>query len=315
MVATVDTSVQLGPIELPNPIVAASGTFGHGDELAHLCDPARLGAVTVKSQAPFPWAGNPPPRLHPAIGGMVNAVGLQGHGVAHWVAHDLPPLRARGARVIASLWGHTIDDYRTGAALLAPAVGELTAVELNLSCPNTAMGGEMFATSAHAASEVVTVVVASGLDVPVLAKLTPGVADVATIAAAAADAGACAVTVGNTIRALLVDAEARRPVLGGAGGGLSGSAIRPIALRAIHDVHTARPDLPIVGTGGVGTGLDAVDALLAGASAVGVGTATFAEPRAALRILGELVEWCHRHGVARVSELTGAMRDHDTSEP
>jgi hypothetical protein len=147
-----------------------------------------------------------------------------------------------------------------------------------------------------------------------LAKLAPGVADLPVIAAAARDAGACGVTVGNTVRALLVDAEARRPLLGGPGGGLSGPAIRPIALRAIHDVHTAHPDLPVLGTGGISTGLDAVEALLAGASAVGVGTATFAEPRATMRVLDELVAWCTRHGVRAVRELTGAMRDHDTAE-
>jgi len=310
-----DTTVRLGPLELPNPIVAASGTFGHGDEVARLCDPALLGAVTVKSQAPFAWEGSPPPRLHPAAAGMVNAVGLQGRGVAHWAEHDLPTLRTRGARVIASLWGHGTDDYRAGAELLGAVAEQLTGVELNLSCPNTAHGGAMFATSPGATAEVVAAVCSLGLGIPVLAKLTPGVADIGAIAGAASDAGACAVTVGNTVRALLVDAEARRPVLGSSGGGLSGAAIRPIALRAIHDVHTAHPDLPIVGIGGVTTGLDAVDALLAGASAVGVGTATFADPRAPLRILRELGDWCRRHGIGAVRDLTGAMRDHDTGEP
>jgi dihydroorotate dehydrogenase (NAD+) catalytic subunit len=308
----VDTTVRLGPIVLPNPVVAASGTFGHGDEVARLCDPTALGAVTAKSQAPFPWAGNPPPRLHPAVAGMVNAVGLQGRGVAAWVADDLPALRRRGARVIASLWGHTVDDYRAGASLLAPAADELTAVELNLSCPNTAHGGEMFANEPDASAEVVRAVAELDLGVPILAKLTPAVARLATIAGAAADAGACAVTVGNTVRALLVDPEARRPVLGSAGGGLSGPAIRPIALRAIRDVHVEHPGLPILGTGGITTGVDAVEAMLAGASAVGVGTATFAEPRAMLRIVDELRRWCERHGVRAVCELTGAMRDPDT---
>jgi dihydroorotate dehydrogenase (NAD+) catalytic subunit len=312
-VTDVDTTVRLGDLELANPIVAASGTFGHGDEVARLCDPSRLGAVTSKSQAPFEWAGNPPPRLHPATAGMVNAVGLQGHGVAHWVAHDLPALRARGARVIASIWGHTIDDYRTGAELLRPAASELVAVEINLSCPNTAAGGHMFATHAGDTKAVVEGVRAAGLDVPLVAKLTI-TPDLADLAGAAAESGAHAVTLINTVRALLVDTEARRPVLGSPGGGLSGPAIKPIALRAVHDVHDAHPELPIVGTGGVTTGRDAVEMLMAGASAVGVGTATFAEPRATLRILDELVTWCRRHGVERVAALTGAMREHDRPE-
>jgi dihydroorotate dehydrogenase (NAD+) catalytic subunit len=309
---SIDLAVRLGPMELSSPIVAASGTFGHGDEVARLCDPSRLGAVTAKSVAPFAWAGNPPPRLHPASAGMVNAVGLQGRGVAHWVEHDLPALRARGARVIASLWGRTVDDYREGATLLAPATGDLLAVEVNLSCPNTEHGGSMFSTDAAQTAAVVQAVVTVGLATPILAKLTPGIGDLPGIAAAAAAAGAAAVTLGNTVRALLVDAETRRPVLGSPGGGLSGPAIKPIALRAVHDVHVAHPELPILGTGGVSTGLDAVEMLLAGASAVGVGTATFAEPRAPLRILDELIRWCRHHDVGAVHELTGAMRDHDT---
>lgn len=309
---TTDTEVRLGPIKLSNPIVAASGTFGHGDEVARVCDPSQLGAVTTKSQAPYPWDGNAPPRLHPAASGMVNAVGLQGHGVAAWVRDDLPALRARGARVIASLWGHTVDDYREGMALLASAATELLAVELNLSCPNTASGGEMFATNESDTMSIVRAVVAVGIDVPLFAKLTPGVPDLASIAGAAADAGATGVTLGNTVRALLVDAEARRPVLGSPGGGLSGPAIKPIALRAVHDVHCAHPELPIIGTGGVSTGVDAVEMLLAGAAAVGVGTATFAEPRATLRILDELRRWCEHHGVVAVRDLIGAMRRHDT---
>ncbi len=309
----VDTTVRLGPLELPSPVVAASGTFGHSDEVARLCDPSRLGAVTAKSQAPFAWGGNPPPRLHPTDAGMVNAVGLQGRGVAHWVAEDLPPLHARGARVIASLWGHQVDDYRKGAELLRAGVDRIVAVEVNLSCPNTAAGGAMFATHAGDTKAVVEAVGSVELGVPLLAKLT-ATPDIAEIAGVAADAGAAAVTVINTVRALLVDPEARRPVLGSPGGGLSGPAIKPIALRAVHDVHSAHPALPIVGTGGVSSGLDAVEMLLAGASAVGVGTATFAEPRATLRILDELTEWCSRRDVRAVSSLTGAMRAHDRPE-
>ena len=298
----------LGALELANPIVAASGTFGHGDEVARVCDPSRLGAVTAKSQASFAWEGNPPPRLHPATAGMVNAVGLQGHGVEHWVAHDLPGLRASGARVIASIWGHTVDDYRAAAEMLSSATAALVAVEVNLSCPNTRHGSEIFAHDAAATAAVVRSVAEADLGLPLFAKLSAGVADLPRISGAALEAGATGLTLVNTVRAFLIDAEARRGVLGSSGGGLSGSAIKPIALRAVHDVTRAHPGTPVIGTGGVSSGLDAVEMLLAGATAVGVGTASFLEPRAPLRILGELGTWCARHGVARVSELTGALR-------
>lgn len=305
--ADVDTRVHLGPLELPNPIVAASGTFGHGTEVATLCDPSRLGAVTAKSQAPFAWEGHPPPRLHPAACGMVNAVGLQGLGLEHWIAHDMPALRALGARVIASIWGHSVDDYARAGELLAGVATELAAVEINLSCPNLRAGDEMFANDAGATAEVVRAVVTAGFDLPIFAKLSPGVAELVAIAGAALHAGATGLTLVNTARALLVDAEMRRPVLGGGGGGLSGPAIKPIALRAVYDVTRAHPGTPVIGTGGVTNGVDAVEMLLAGATAVGVGTATFADPRAALRILDGLQRWCARHGVARVADLSGAL--------
>jgi dihydroorotate dehydrogenase (NAD+) catalytic subunit len=307
----VDTRVRLGALELDNPIVAASGTFGHGTEVAGLCDPSLLGAVTAKSQAPFEWDGNPPPRLHPAACGMVNAVGLQGRGLEQWIAEELPALRALGARVIASVWGHDVDDYARAGVLLAGAAGDLVAVEVNLSCPNLHAGDEMFAHDVAATGEAVRAVMSANVGVPVFAKLSPGVADLPSIAGAALDAGATGLTLVNTVRALLVDAELRRPVLGGRGGGLSGAAIKPIALRAVYDVTQAYPGTPVIGTGGVTTGVDAVEMLLAGATAVGVGTATFADPRASLRIVDELRSWCARHGVARVAALTGAM----VSEP
>ena len=305
---TLDLSVTLGALELVSPIVAASGTFGHGDEVARVCDPTRLGAVTAKSQAPFAWAGNPPPRLQPSAAGMVNAVGLQGHGVGHWVEYDLPRLRALGARVIASIWGHTVDDYRAAAEMLAPATAALVAVEVNLSCPNTQHGSEIFAHDAAATAAVVRSVAEADLGLPLFAKLSAGVADLSRISGAALEAGATGLTLVNTVRAFVIDAEARRPSLGSSGGGLSGPAIKPIALRSVHDVTRAHPGIPVIGTGGVSSGRDAVEMLLAGATAVGVGTATFLEPRATLRILDELTTWCTKHGVQRVGELTGALQ-------
>jgi dihydroorotate dehydrogenase (NAD+) catalytic subunit len=309
----VDTRVRLGSLELPNPIVAASGTFGHGDEVARFCDPSRLGAVTVKSLAPYEWPGNPAPRLHATPAGMLNAVGLQGPGVEHWLAHDLPGLRALGARVIASLWGRTVDDFALGAKMLRPGRDELVAIEVNVSCPNLEDRSTMFAHRADATAAAVHAVVDAELDLPVFAKLSPNVTDLSDIGAAALAAGATGLTLVNTVLGLLVDAESRRPVLAHGGGGLSGPAIKPIAQRAVNDVARAEPGTPIVGTGGVITGVDAVEMMLAGASAVGVGTATFHDPRAPLRILDELVGWCAAHGVLRAADLSGALQMPDVA--
>jgi dihydroorotate dehydrogenase (NAD+) catalytic subunit len=305
--SAVDTTTRLGPIELPNPIVAASGTFGHGAEFARLCPPDQLGAVTVKSLAPFAWEGNPPLRTTEAPGGgMLNSVGLTGPGIADWIRADLPALRAAGARVIVSLWGHTVDDYANGAALLAPAMDHVTAIELNLSCPNLDGGRHMFAADADASSTVVRAVCAV-VERPVFAKLTAAVPDLVEIARQAREAGAAGLTLINTLPGLAIDADDRCPRLGAGGGGLSGPPIKPVALRAVADVARALPGVPIIGTGGVTTGTDAVEMLLAGATAVGVGTATFAEPRATLRIRDELVRWCTRRRVTSTAELIGGL--------
>jgi dihydroorotate dehydrogenase (NAD+) catalytic subunit len=307
--AAVDLTAELGPLVLANPVVAASGTYGHGAEVARLGDAARLGAVTAKSLLPDPWPGKPAPRLHMTAAGMVNAVGLQGPGIAAWLADDLPALRAEGVCVIASLWGRTVDDYARGARLLVPARHDLVAIEVNVSCPNLHRRAEMFAHDPVATADAVRAVVAEGVGVPVFAKLSPNVTDITEIARAAIDGGADGLTLVNTVMGLLVDAETRRSVLGGGGGGVSGPAIKPIALRAVHDVARVMPDVPIIGTGGVATGVDAVEMMLAGASAVGVGTATFLDPRAPARIVEELRDWCVTHGVARARDLVGAMED------
>jgi dihydroorotate dehydrogenase (NAD+) catalytic subunit len=304
----VDLAVRLGDVVLPNPIVAASGTFGYGDEVARLCPPDRLGAVTVKSLAAFEWPGNPAPRLAPgAGGGMLNSVGLQGPGVEHWIAEELPKLHGLGARVLASLWGRTVDDFAVAAKMLEPAIGQLVGIELNVSCPNVEDSARMFAHSRTSTASVVHAVLDAGLGLPVLAKLSPNTFEIVDIAGAALDAGAHGLTLVNTLLGVSIDAERRRPRLGAGGGGLSGPPLKPVALRAVHDVARAFPGTPIIGTGGITTGEDAVEMLLAGATAVGVGTATFREPRALLRILDELGSWCVEHGVGRVRELTGAL--------
>jgi len=296
----VDLTTTVGSVVLPNPVLTASGTAGHGAELGEALDLAALGAVVTKSLAPYPWSGNAAPRLHAVPAGMVNAVGLQGPGVAAWLADDLPALAATGARVVASIWGRTVDDYAEAAALLADA--PVVAVEVNLSCPNLE-GKGMFAQSADATYDAVAAT--SGCRRPRWAKLTAAVADLPQIAAAAAGAGAEAVTLVNTLPAMVIDVERRRPVLGARTGGLSGAAIHPVAVRAVHDVHAASPALPIVGAGGVTDAVSAVELMLAGASAVQVGTATFADRRAVARVLADLQQWCRRHRVARVSDLVG----------
>jgi dihydroorotate dehydrogenase (NAD+) catalytic subunit len=237
---------------------------------------------------------------------MLNSVGLQGPGVPAWLSDELPSLQRANARVVVSIWGRTVDEYEKAAIALSGAPRDVVAVEVNLSCPNLEGGKHLFAQSTGDTADAIRAV-AAVMDRPVWAKLTAHVTNIAEIAEAATTAGAAAVTVTNTMLALAIDPETRRPRLGAGGGGLSGAAIHPIAVRAVHDVHSALPELPIVGVGGVMTGTDAVELLLAGASAVQVGTATFADPRAPLRVLCELGEWCRRHGVHAVREIIGGM--------
>jgi dihydroorotate dehydrogenase (NAD+) catalytic subunit len=299
----VDTTVAVGSLRLPAPVLTAAGTAGHGAELAPYGDLGALGAVVVKSLAPYPWAGNPAPRLHPTTAGMLNAVGLQGPGIEAWWAEELPALEAAGARVVVSIWGRSLDDYAEAAAMLADAPACVVAVEVNLSCPNL-KGHGMFAQSPEATREAMAATAIAGR--PRWAKLTAVVSSLPAIAEAAVAGGAEAVVLVNTLLGLAIDVESRRPVLGAGGGGLSGSAIHPVAVRAVWDVHRALPEVPIVGVGGVARGVDAVELLLAGASCVEVGTATFADPRACWRIQDELVAWCAERGVDSVAELTGA---------
>jgi len=238
---------------------------------------------------------------------MLNSVGLQNPGVEAWVEHDLPALEARGARVVASIWGFSVEAYAKAAAMLAEVAPRLTAVEVNLSCPNVEARKDMFAHSPAATAEVVEAT--GGCGAPRWAKLSPNVTDLTEIAAAALGAGAAGLTLINTVMGMVIDVERRRPALGAGGGGLSGSAIRPVAVRAVYDCRSALPEAPIVGVGGVRTGEDAVELLMAGADAVQVGTATFFEPRAPLRVVEELERWCRRHRVTHVRDLRGAAHE------
>ncbi len=305
--ARVDLATQVGAVALPSPICLASGTAGRGAELAPYLDLARLGAVVTKSLSARPWPGNPPPRLTPAGLGMLNAVGLQNPGVEQWLEEDLPDLEATGARVVASIWGERVEDFATAAALLRGAPPCVVAVEVNVSCPNLADRRRMFAHSPSATAEAVEAAAACGL--PLWAKLSPNVADLVGIAEAAAGAGAAAVVLVNTLLGMVLDLDRRRPVLGHGGGGLSGPPLHPVAVRAVFDVSAVLPELPVVGVGGVLRGEDAVELLLAGASAVEVGTASFADPASAERIQRETVGWCRRHGVDAVRTLVGAAHE------
>ena len=302
-----DLSTTVGSVSLRAPVMTASGTAGHGAEFANYLDPVSLGAVVVKSMKAEEWAGNPAPRVHPTAAGMINSVGLQGKGVAHWLEHDLPPLLATGATVVASIWGSSVDDYAQAAAALAAAPDGVVAVEVNVSCPNLEDRGSMFAHSAASTATVIEVSKSAGL--PMWAKLSPNAADLPEIAIAAHAAGAEAVVLTNTLLGMVIDVETRRPVLGAKKGGLSGAGMHPVAVRAVYDVREAAPDLPIVGVGGASSGVDVVEFMLAGASAVEVGTATFADPRAPRRILAEFEQWCDRHGVSTVAELIGGAHE------
>jgi dihydroorotate dehydrogenase (NAD+) catalytic subunit len=303
----VDLTTTVGSLVLPNPVMTASGTAGHGDELAAYVDLSTLGAVVVKSLSADPWAGNAAPRVHETPAGMINSVGLQGPGVPRWLAEELPAVLATGARVVASIWGTSVEDYARAAEMMAAAPPEVIAVEVNVSCPNHHDRGRMFAQSPEQTAAAVAAASVCGR--PMWAKLSPAVASLTPIAEAAAGAGAEAVTLVNTVLGMAIDPETRRPRLGGGGGGLSGPAIHPVAVRAVHDVHRDLPELPIVGVGGVARGVDAVELLLAGASAVQVGTASFADPRSVERVREELEDWCRAHGVGAVRELIGDAHD------
>lgn len=299
----------VGRVRLPNPVMAASGCFGTGAELLGTVDASRLGAVVTKSMSAAPWEGNPSPRLHPVGGGMLNSVGLQNPGVQHWLTEGLPMLLDAGVRVVASIWGHTVADYEQVATMVAPVTDRLVAVEVNLSCPNLGApdaGAHIFAHDAEVTSSVVAAVVAAVDPLPVWAKLSPNVTSPVPAARAARDAGADAVVLTNTLIAMAIDPVTLRPVLANGTGGLSGPALRPVAVRMVHETAAALPGLAIVGVGGISTAAHAVEHIAAGASAVQVGAAHLADPGAGCRIVRRLPAALRRCGRATVADLVGA---------
>ena len=298
----IDTRVSVGSIELRNPVMTASGTAGYGGELAPFFDLSSIGAVVTKSIAAFEWAGNPAPRLHPTPMGMINAVGLQGPGIERWLAHELPSLLETGATVVCSIWGRSVDDYRRAAEMLADAPAQVVAVEVNLSCPNLEGRGSIFAHDAALSAEVIEATVGCGR--PRWAKLSPNTDRIVEVAEAVHGAGAEAVTLINTLLGMVIDPDTLRPALGNGGGGLSGRAIHPVAVRAVYDVRQALADLPIIGVGGVSTGWEAAELMLSGAQAVQVGTASFADPRACVRVSDELVKFARDREIPRLVDLS-----------
>jgi dihydroorotate dehydrogenase (NAD+) catalytic subunit len=305
----VDLRTRLAHVELPNPILTASGCAGSGRELAQFFDVAKIGAVVTKSVMLAPRAGRPTPRMAETPSGMLNSIGLQGPGIDAFLQRDLPWLLSRGARAVVSIAGGTVDEYAELAGRLSDASG-VTAVEVNISCPNVEDRGQVFACDPGAAAAVIEAVRARmRYDVPVFAKLSPDVTDIVAIAGACVQAGADGLSMINTLLGMAIDPKTLRPVLAGTTGGLSGPAIRPVAVRCVWQVHEAFPDVPIIGMGGVRTGWDALELILAGAAVVSVGTSIFHDPSACARIVRELEEELASRGVERLTDVIGLAHE------
>jgi dihydroorotate dehydrogenase (NAD+) catalytic subunit len=300
----VDTRVEVGTVVLPNPVIAASGTFGYGTEFASLVPLGAIGAISVKGLSLRPYDGKPPPRLVETPAGMLNAIGLQNIGVDAFLRERLPALRAAGARVVANFWGDSPEEFAACAERLdgAPSI---VALELNAASPNRPEWGGVIAADPAALAGVVRAVRAR-VRSPLWVKLSPNTADVVAVGRAAEDAGADALSAINTLRGMAVDLLARRPALASTTGGLSGPAIKPVALAMVHALARA-VSIPVVGIGGIRTGEDALEFLACGARAVQVGTATFYDPTAPVRIAREIARWCRRHGVPAVAAISGSL--------
>jgi dihydroorotate dehydrogenase (NAD+) catalytic subunit len=299
-----DLTVQIGSLTLKNPLIAASGCFGYGVEYADIVDLATLGGVAVKGLFLNEREGHPPPRIVETPAGMLNAIGLQGIGVHRFIEEKLPELRARRATVIVNICGSTLDEYVEVARILSDADG-VGAIELNISCPNIKEGGITFGCSLTGTFEVVSAV-RKATRLPIIPKLTPNVTDVASFARASEDAGADAVSLVNTFLAMVIDVETRRPKISNIVGGLSGPAIRPIAVRMVYECRQT-VKIPIIGMGGIADARDALEFIIAGASAVQVGTANFVDPYIWAKLLDGITAYMDRHQIARVADLVGTV--------
>ncbi len=299
-----DLSVRIGALTLKNPVIAASGCFGYGVEYAETIDLASLGGIAVKGLFLAEREGHPPPRIVETPAGMLNAIGLQGIGVHRFIEEKLPELRARGATVIVNICGSTIEEYAELARILSDAPG-VAALELNVSCPNIKEGGIQFGCSLTGTHDVVRAV-RRVTRLPIIPKLTPNVTDVASFARASEEAGADAVSLVNTFLAMVIDVETRRPRISNIVGGLSGPAIRPIAVRMVYECRET-VKIPILGMGGIAEARDAIEFMIAGATAVQVGTASFVDPFVWSKLLDGISRYLERHGIARVSDLVGTV--------
>lgn len=300
----VDLSVEIGKLKLKNPIMTASGTFGYGEEFADFIDLNRLGGIIVKGTTLHHREGNPYPRMAETPSGMLNAVGLQNKGVDYFIEHIYPRIKDLDTRVIVNVSGSCIDDYVAVCKKLSP-LDKVAAVEINISCPNVKQGGMGFGTTCSGA-ESVTSAVRKAYDGTMIVKLTPNVTDITEIARAVEAAGADAVSLTNTFLGMAIDVEKRKPMLSTITGGLSGPCIRPIAVRMVWQVANA-VQVPVVGLGGIASGRDAIEFLLAGATAVQIGTANFVDPQVTVKAIDYIEDYLKRHQITSVRELIGGM--------
>ncbi|HWH57812.1 MAG TPA: dihydroorotate dehydrogenase [Terriglobales bacterium] len=303
---TPDLRVTVAGIEFKNPIIAASGTFGYGVEFEDVVHLNRLGGFVVKGLSKEPMIGNPPPRLFETAAGMLNAIGLQNIGARAFIEEKLPKLRQmKDVVVIANVFGYTREDYEHTIEILNEADG-ISAYELNVSCPNTQHGGIQFGSDPRTLDELVRTVKRFAKQ-PLIVKLSPNVTSIGQMAYVCQEAGADALSLVNTFVAMAIDVETRKPRIANVTAGLSGPAIKPIAVRMVYEAAKS-VQIPVIGMGGISTAADVIEFMLAGASAVEIGTASYWDPRATEKIVGELESWCKEHEVARIAELTGGVQ-------
>jgi dihydroorotate dehydrogenase (NAD+) catalytic subunit len=298
-------AVEIAGIKLRNPVMPASGTFGYGEEYAPFLDLEKIGAIVTKGLSLKPKAGNPTPRIAETISGMLNAIGLQNVGIDAFVQHKMPFLRTVNTPIIANFFGNTLEEYGEVAKRLND-IPEIAAAELNISCPNVKQGGIVFGTDPKAASEVVTLV-RKQLQKPLIVKLTPNVTDITVVARAVEEAGADAIACINTLTGMSVDVHTRKPRIANCTGGLSGPAIRPVAVRMVHQV-VQTVSVPVIGIGGIVRPMDAIEFLIVGAKAVQVGTANFVDPTAMLTIIDGIEDFCINEGIDDIHQLIGSLK-------